>query len=282
MPQSHNFIASKTNNGEVHVFDYFLHGVRPESSEVKPDIVLEGHCKEGYALDWNPNRQGYLASGSDDNLICIWDINQSNSVSKTHLPLKKTYGHSGAIEDLSWNYFSPNEYVTVGDDKRIKLWDIRQEKAVCCVEGHVAEIMAVDTSPFDQNLLLTGSADGSIAVWDIRSMDKNNKIMSFRHRKDEVSHVKFSRAQPSIFASVSGDRKVMLWDFARCGERQTEEQKKDGPPELVFVHAGHTSKVSDISINQNEHLMIASCAEDNIFQVWEVAADQIHREIDQG
>ena len=75
MPQSHNFIASKTNNGEVHVFDYFRHGVSPESNEVKPDLVLEGHSKEGYALDWNPNRQGYLASGSDDNLICIWDIN---------------------------------------------------------------------------------------------------------------------------------------------------------------------------------------------------------------
>ena len=70
----------------------------------------------------------------------------------------------------------------------------------------------------------------------------------------------------------------MVWDLARCGAEQTEEEKRDGPPELVFLHGGHTSKIQDISWNLNERLMMASCAEDNILQVWQVAYEQYQTE----
>jgi histone-binding protein RBBP4 len=63
----------------------------------------------------------------------------------------------------------------------------------------------------------------------------------------------------------------MVWDLSRVDRPQSEDEKKDGPPELLFVHGGHTSRVSDISWNPNERLMMASCSEDNIVQVWQVA-----------
>jgi histone-binding protein RBBP4 len=46
-------IATKTTS-EVHLFDYFKHGGQPTTDEVKPDLRLLGHTKEGYGLDWNP------------------------------------------------------------------------------------------------------------------------------------------------------------------------------------------------------------------------------------
>lgn len=42
----------------------------------------------------------------------------------------------------------------------------------------------------------------------------------------------------------------------------------DCPPELVFVHGGHTGKLNDISWNYDENWFLASVAEDNIVQVW--------------
>lgn len=54
MPQQHKFIATKTVTGEVHLFDYFKHGGQPLTDEVKPDLRLLGHSREGYGLDWNP------------------------------------------------------------------------------------------------------------------------------------------------------------------------------------------------------------------------------------
>ena len=76
MPQSHNIIATKTVSGEVHVFDQFRHPNRPSNmTEVKPNLRLSGHQREGYGLSWSPRKDGFLLSGSDDGIICLWDIN---------------------------------------------------------------------------------------------------------------------------------------------------------------------------------------------------------------
>jgi hypothetical protein len=48
---------------------------------------------------------------------------------------------------------------------------------------------------------------------------------------------------------------------------QSPEDAEDGPPELLFVHGGHTSKISDFSWNGNDDWVVASVAEDNILQV---------------
>ncbi len=48
---------------------------------------------------------------------------------------------------------------------------------------------------------------------------------------------------------------------------QSAEDAEDGPPELLFIHGGHTSKISDFSWNASDDWVVASVAEDNILQV---------------
>lgn len=77
----------------------------------------------------------------------------------------------------------------------------------------------------------------------------------------------------SILASCSADRRVGIWDLSRIGMEQTPEDAEDGPPELLFLHGGHTSKVSDFSWNVNNEWSIASVSEDNVLQVWNMAEE---------
>ena len=64
-----------------------------------------------------------------------------------------------------------------------------------------------------------------------------------------------------------------MWVVARIGREQSEEEKEDGPPELLFIHGGHTNKLSDFAWNPNEDedWVICSVAEDNIMQIWQMA-----------
>jgi histone-binding protein RBBP4 len=71
MPQKPNVIATKTTKGEVHIFDYHKHPVKPIDNAVKPDLRLLGHTSEGYALSWNTIKEGYLLSGSSDSKVII-------------------------------------------------------------------------------------------------------------------------------------------------------------------------------------------------------------------
>lgn len=68
--------------------------------------------------------------------------------------------------------------------------------------------------------------------------------------------------------------------FFRIDEEQTPEDAEDGPPELLFIHGGHTSKISDFSWNPCEDWVIASVAEDNILQIWQMAENIYHEEDD--
>ena len=63
----------------------------------------------------------------------------------------------------------------------------------------------------------------------------------------------------------------MIWDLSRIGEQQTPQEAEDGPPELLFIHGGHTSKVSDFSWNPNQDWVISSVSEDNIVEVWQMS-----------
>lgn len=58
--------------------------------------------------------------------------------------------HNSIVEDVAWNNFEENIFITVGDDKKMKLWDMRSlQKPTSSIEGHVQEIMSVDCSTFD-------------------------------------------------------------------------------------------------------------------------------------
>lgn len=88
------------------------------------------------------------------------------------------------VEDVCWNHNDENSFASVSDDRRLLLWDLRERAPVSSIEAHMAEIMCVDYSPFDPNLLITGSADRSVAVWDTRNV--KCKLFSLRSHKDEV------------------------------------------------------------------------------------------------
>ena len=176
MPQKNksNIIATKCPNDEVHIFDYLKHPQKPIDMQVKPDMRLTGHTKEGFGLNWSPLKEGYLISGSEDHRICVWDINSSEKNC-----LLNTYeSHIGVVEDVCFNKISENVFASCCDDRKLMIWDLRQQNPVYNVEAHVQEVNTVDFNPFNEYLLLTGSNDKSCALWDFRNLKKNYIILN--------------------------------------------------------------------------------------------------------
>ena len=272
MPQKNksNIIATKCPNGEVHIFDYLKHPQKPIDMQVKPDMRLTGHTKEGFGLNWSPLKEGYLISGSDDHRICVWDINSSEKNC-----LLNTYeNHIGVVEDVCFNKISENVFASCGDDRKLMIWDLRQQNPVYNVEAHVQEVNTIDFNPFNEYLLITGSNDKSCALWDMRNLKK--KLHNFKHHINDVISVKWNPHIMSMFASSSSDRRVDIWDLSNIG-KDTNNEEDIAPSELLFTHGGHTSRVADFDWNPNQELTIASVSDDNIVQVWKLA-DKLYYE----
>lgn len=153
--------------------------------------------------------------------------------------------------------------------------------------------MAVDFNPFNPNILATAGKDGTAGLWDMRMIhcrfhgldcyepdiegeneDEENKEYKDRAEKEmEVNSIQWSNASESILATAGTDRRVRIWDLSRVGAEQSRVDEEDGPPELLFIHGGHTALVTDISWNKNQQLMMASASEDNLLQIWQMAGE---------
>jgi histone-binding protein RBBP4 len=169
----------------------------------------------------------------------------------------------------------------VGDDRQLLVWDTRtstSEKPLHAIEAHQAEVNCLAFNPKNEWVLATGSADRTVALYDLRKLSKC--LHSFVNHTEEVFQIGWSPNNETILASCGADRRLMVWDLSRIGEEQTPEDAEDGPPELLFIHGGHTSKISDFSWNKQEDFLIASVAEDNILQIWQMAENIYHDDDD--
>ena len=78
------------------------------------------------------------------------------------------------------------------------------------------------------------------------------KVYSLVGHASEVVQLAWSPHNEAVLASSATDRRVHVWDLSRIGQELSEDDAGDGAPELLFVHGGHTAKVSDFSWNPND------------------------------
>lgn len=72
-PQNPDLIATLSVDGRILIFDRTKHSSEP-NGKVNPQIELKGHDNEGFGLNWNPHVEGSLASGSEDQTVCLWYV----------------------------------------------------------------------------------------------------------------------------------------------------------------------------------------------------------------
>lgn len=253
------------------MFDVSRHHFKPPSDgKCTPQLRLRGHKQEGYGVSWNPLDQGKLVSGAEDKLVCTWDIQAPNIKGGGSLDPSCIYEyHTDIVEDVAWHNFHNSIFASVGDDRKMLIWDTREKdrkKPFHKIDAHRGEINCVSFNPFSEFILATGSKDQTVALWDMRNLQQ--KVHSFENHAGEILQLEWSPFSEAILASSSSDRRVNIWCLSKIGEEQDPEDAEDGPPELLFIHGGHTNKVSDFSWNPNEPWVIGSVAEDNILQIW--------------
>ncbi|MES1902069.1 MAG: hypothetical protein MHPSP_000458, partial [Paramarteilia canceri] len=216
--------------------------------------------------------------------------------------------HTSVISDVKWSLMHDSLFGSVSDDKILAIWDTRvgMQPQMIKKDAHDKEVNCLAFHPSNENFLLTGSSDQTIKLWDLRSpnntistfeqnessenknplskmskqndpapktmMDKQQRHI-FQHHENSVYSVEWSPNLETVFASASTDSTVHLWQLDQIGAEQSAEDAQDGPPELMFIHGGHTAAVSDICWHIGEQLLLTSVAEDNIVHIWKMNSD---------
>lgn len=170
---------------------------------------------------------------------------------------------------------------TVSDDMTLQILDVRQANTSSSVargEGHSDAVNALSFNQASDWILATASSDKTIGIWDLRNLGQ--KLHTLEGHMDQVTSLAWHPQEHAILGSGGYDRRVIFWDLSRVGEEQLPDDVEDGPPELLFMHGGHTNHLADFSWNPNEPWVVCSAAEDNLIQIWKVAESIVGKDID--
>jgi WD40 repeat protein len=216
----------------------------PEIPKKDPiPVFWNGHYGPVNSISYSKTPgSNYLASGGDDGIVKIWDVNTGNL-------LKSLNGHRDAVTSVS---FSPkyNKVASGSMDKTIKIWDVYSGALLVTMTEHKLGVTSVSFSK-DGSEIASGSDDGTIKIWDVQT---GKLLKTLIGHIDKVTSVDFSD-DGKFLASGSRDNTVRLWDLA------FEKCKK------VFL--SHTAPVNTVLFS-NDCSKIASGATDSTIKIWDV------------
>ena len=158
-------------------------------------------------------------------------------------------GHKGAILDLQWSRDSEIVY-SASADKHLASWDLTSGKRIRRYVGHEEIINSVGISRRGDELLVSGSDDGTIGLWDPRTKD----AVDHMETPFPITAVAISQAGSEIY-SGGIDNDILVWDVRKRA--------------VSYSLLGHSDTITSLRISPDSQSLL-SYAMDATVKTWDI------------
>ncbi|KAJ5512221.1 hypothetical protein N7463_001773 [Penicillium fimorum] len=175
--------------------------------------TLKTHNGPVNAVTFSSSGGTYVLTGSSDRAVhlsrAIPTSSNSATAVETTSPIQKYEAHGYSVLDIA--VASDNaRFASVGGDRQVFLWDVEQGITTKRWSGHNSRVEAVQFAGDGDSVVVTGSADTTINLWDTRSTSYK-PIQTLTEATDTVSTLHVHMGTYSI-ASGSYDGHARIYD----------------------------------------------------------------------
>jgi WD40 repeat protein len=191
-----------------------------------------------------------VATGSEDTTIRLWDLDTGTDIGSLT-------GHQKSVDTIAFHPHRSGLLFSGDRAGKIKLWQVDPIAESLSIETQQSKVNALAISP-DGKLLISGGSDRTIKIWYLnlnedRSIDC---LVTLKAHHLAVNGIAFNPSVGEvIFASVSSDRRVMLWGM-------------DSKLPLTILTA-HTQAVKTLAFSPDGKFL-ATAGDDGLILIWDI------------
>ncbi|KAF8914880.1 WD40-repeat-containing domain protein [Mucidula mucida] len=188
--------------------DRVIHHRDVRDPSVMPFKRSTGHRQEVCGLKWSGSNEPTLASGGNDNKVCIWDIRGSKRPDDSETQfLYKFHEHTAAVKALAWDPHVAGVLATGGgtQDKHIRFWNT--------LNGKMLNQLDTGSQCYSHELVSTHgfsstTAQNQICIWKYPTL---SMVASLTGHTNRVLYLAMSPEGETIVTGA-GDETLRFWN----------------------------------------------------------------------
>ncbi|KAK8802144.1 hypothetical protein WA158_006538 [Blastocystis sp. Blastoise] len=210
---------------------------------------------------WKPNKtsekKNVIATSSD--ILRLYEFNDQND--GVHDPMVFDVFHSkdslAPITSFDWNTIDENLIGTCSIDTTCTFWDINSNKVKFHLVAHDKEVYDISFSPQNQDLFATVGGDGTMRLFDLRSLQHCNVIYESTSMTP-LLRLSWNEQNSNIIAAIQLDSpRIILVDI-----------RKPLSP-LCFLD-GHGGCINSIDWAPQSQKYLVSGGDDSNCYIWDI------------
>jgi WD40 repeat protein len=155
-----------------------------------------------YQIKYNPFNNKEYAVACHDGSIRFFNVDADQ-------PAKSLIGHSKKVFGIFFNKYIKGLMASTSDDFSVGIWDLKNSKS-SFLKGHKHNTRHAVWFPDIHYILITGSWDGDIRIWNV---DSATCIAVITEHYSDVYGLDICPDHPYLLTSCSRDNSIRFWNL---------------------------------------------------------------------
>ena len=180
--------------------------LNPEDDQTHTDAVM--------SLSLNPHQSEYLASGSADCTVRIWDLDEQ--ACKAHY----NQLHTDKVQVVRWNRINETILLSGSYDRKLNILDVRDSTQWLTYKlpSVVKDIESAQWHPKIEHNFIVTTESGTVLGFDTRKFTE--PVFQFQAHSKACSSASFSPHVPNMLATVGTDKLIKIWDISHQSDQR--------------------------------------------------------------